>query len=90
MPGPAEDERFTVKVRYFAAHREAAGVAEEDVNLARGSTVADLLNALQALHPGLAPLARDTVVSVNRGVGGPSVVLSEGDDVALFPPIAGG
>lgn len=81
---------LTVKVRYFAAHQEAAGLSEEEVSLPMGSTVADLLNTLQVLHPDLVPLSRDTVVSVNRGVGGPSVELTDGDDVALFPPIAGG
>lgn len=81
---------MNVKVRYFAAHKEAAGVAEEEVALPEGSTVADLLDKLLGMHPDLEPLARDTVVSVNRGVGGPTVELTEGDDVALFPPIAGG
>ena len=79
-----------VTVRYFAAHKEMAGVAEETVELRRDATVADLMDRLVALHPRLEGLRRDTVVSVNRGVGGDDVVLEDGDDVALFPPISGG
>ena len=77
-------------VRYFAAHREVAGVSEEAVTLPGGTTVALLLDELVRLHAGLSGLMRDTMVSVNRGVGTGDIVLQEGDDVALFPPIAGG
>ena len=79
-----------VTVRYFAAHKEMAGVTEETVELPQGATVADLMDRLVALHPRLDELRRDTIVSVNRGVGGEDVVLEDADDVALFPPISGG
>lgn len=79
-----------VKVRYFAAHKEMAGVAEEMVELWRGATVADLVDRLVAIHPRLDELRKDTIVSVNRGVGSDEIVLEDGDDVALLPPISGG
>jgi len=79
-----------VQVRYFAAHKELAGVSEETVVVPEATTVAGLLDALISLHPGLIEIRKDTMVSVNRGVGSDDVVLEEGDDVALFPPIQGG
>jgi molybdopterin converting factor subunit 1 len=79
-----------VRVRYFAAHKELAGLSEESVDVPEGTTVEGLLGRLVELHPALAGLRRDTVVSVNRGVGSRDIVLEEGDDVALFPPIQGG
>jgi molybdopterin converting factor small subunit len=79
-----------VKVRYFAAHREAAGVATEDVTVPLGTTVGQLLDELVLSHPALKALVRDTVVSVNRGVGTVDTVLEPGDDVALLQPITGG
>ncbi len=82
--------RVRVRVRYFAAHRDAAGVEEEDVDAPDGATVAELLGMLEGLHPGLRELRDDTVVSVNKGMGRPSAVLREGDEVTLIPPIAGG
>lgn len=79
-----------VTVRYFAAHRDSAGVAEEQMEVPDGTTVGDLLDRLVAIHPRLGELLADTVVSVNRGVGAHDIVLADGDDVALFPPISGG
>ena len=79
-----------VIVRYFAAHKDFTGVAEEQIEVPDGSTVSALLDHLFAIHPELEGLRRDTMVSVNRGVGTDDIVLKEGDDVALFPPISGG
>ena len=79
-----------VTVRYFSAHREMAGVADEMLEVPDDTTVGDLLARLVAIHPRLVELLSDTVVSVNRGVGAPDVALADGDDVALFPPISGG
>jgi molybdopterin synthase catalytic subunit len=79
-----------IVVRYFAAHRELAGVTEERLSIPEGTTVAQLVDRIIGLHPNLEGLRRDTVVSVNRGVGTSDIVLREGDDVALFPPIQGG
>lgn len=79
-----------VRVRYFAAHKELAGVSEETVTVAEGTKVEELVQVLMDLHPSLEGLRRDTMVSVNRGVGSGDLVLGEGDEVALFPPIQGG
>jgi molybdopterin converting factor subunit 1 len=79
-----------VRVRYFATHKELVGQREEHVDVPEGTTVGQLIEVLMASHPELEGLRRDTVVSVNRGVGTNEMVLVEGDDVALFPPIAGG
>jgi molybdopterin converting factor subunit 1 len=79
-----------VQVRYFAAHREVAGLSEETLEVPEGTTVDELVDRLVERHPDLEALRGDTVVSVNRGVGSKGTVLREGDDVALFPPIQGG
>ena len=79
-----------VRVRYFSAHRDAAGVDEEDVDAPDGATVAELLSVLEDRHPRLRELRDDTVVSVNKGMGRLAAVLREGDEVTLIPPVAGG
>lgn len=79
-----------VRVRYFAAHKELVGLADETVDVPEGTTVEELIQVLIGIHPTLVELRRDTMVSVNRGVGSGDIVLKEGDDVALFPPIQGG
>ena len=79
-----------VRVTYFIAHRDAAGLDGERIELPEGATVAALLEELARRHPALEALARDTVVSVNKGLGLGSTVLRDEDEVALIPPVAGG
>ncbi len=79
-----------VTVRYFAAHRDLAGVEAEPLELPEGATVADLVGALLARHEWLGRLLRDTIISVNKGLGKEDTVLQDGDEVAVFPPISGG
>jgi molybdopterin converting factor subunit 1 len=79
-----------VRVRYFAAHKDLVGITDETVEVPDGTTVEELVQVLVGMHPTLAELRRDTMVSVNRGVGSGDIVLKDGDDVALFPPIQGG
>jgi len=83
-----------VTVRYWAAAKQAAGVAEEA--LAAG-TLAEMLAAVLARHPA-APglegiLARSSFLidgeqAGNRPPG--SVILREGAVVEILPPFAGG
>ena len=79
-----------VTVRYFAAHREATGVADEVLDVPEGTSVTELMEELMRRHPDLVDLRRDTVISVNKGIGTGDIGLQDGDDVALFPPISGG
>lgn len=79
-----------VTVRYFAAHREATGVADEVLDVPDATSVTELMEELMRRHPGLVDLRRDTVISVNKGIGTGDIGLQDGDDVALFPPISGG
>jgi molybdopterin converting factor small subunit len=83
-----------VTVRYWAAAKQAAGVAEE---ILTAGTLAELLTAVLARHPG-APalegvLARSSFLidgeqAGNRPPG--SVTLREGAVVEVLPPFAGG
>ncbi len=79
-----------VTVRYFAAHKEATGVTDEVLDVPGGTSVAELMEELMRRHPDLVDLRRDTVISVNKGIGTGDIDLQDGDDVALFPPISGG
>ncbi len=79
-----------VTVRYFAAHKEAVGVAKEVLEIPTGTTVEELVKELMRRHPALEGLRRDTMVSVNKGMGADDTQLRDGDDVVLFPPISGG
>jgi sulfur-carrier protein len=81
-----------VRVRYFAALREALGAAE-DLDLPAGQTLGDLRTALLARGgPHAAVLARGRAVrmALNQEMADETAVLSEGAEVAFFPPVTGG
>ena len=79
-----------VRVRLFARLREIVGVGEVESDLNEGATVGDLLKALHAEYPKLADLTSRTVISVNQEFVTPDNLLSDGDEVAIFPPVSGG
>ena len=74
-----------IRVRLFAALRERAGIAERQLELAEGASVADVWRELELGDepPGIA-YAR------NREYASRDTVLADGDEVALIPPVSGG
>ena len=81
-----------VTVRYFASIREAAGISSEAVET-QATTLAQLRDELIArADAGAAALARGRAVrmALNQVMGDESTALSEGCEVAFFPPVTGG
>ncbi|HMR65392.1 MAG TPA: MoaD family protein [Anaerolineae bacterium] len=79
-----------VKVKLFARLRELTGEAILERTLAEGATIADLVELLQEEFPKLAQVAPRTIISLNQEFAGPQSRLTEGDEVAFFPPVSGG
>lgn len=79
-----------VSVLFFASCRELVGDREREVELSPGSTVADLVAALQGRHPRFAEMASSVMVSVNQDYVDSAQALAEGDEVAFIPPVSGG
>ena len=91
MTGPALRElrgtlmRMRVPVRLFAGLRELAGARIVEVELPVGSTAAEIWPAL-----GLGEEPAGLLLAVNKSYVGRDTVLTEGDEVALIPPVSGG
>ena len=79
-----------IKVLYFALFREETGISEEIIELQEGAKLQLLEDHLTRLHPSLANLQFSAIYSVNRKYVKTDLILKEGDEVALFPPISGG
>jgi MoaE-MoaD fusion protein len=79
-----------VRVRLFAIQRELAGTREVPLDLDDGATVADAWTALVAAHPALAPGRASVRFARNGAYADESTALSEGDEVAMIPPVSGG
>ena len=79
-------------LRFWAAAKAAAGVAEEEYD---ASTLAEALDAARSSYgePLAKVMARSTYVVDGAPVGGrphDSVVLTDGGTVEVLPPFAGG
>ena len=81
---------ITVTVRYFAAARDRAGMAEEPLQLPDGATIGELRALLATRHAALAPLLRICKLGCNDAFADDDHALRTGDDVVVLPPSAGG
>ena len=81
-----------IHVKYFAALREALG-SGETVTLPEGSTAAALRDALLArggAHADVLARGKSVRIAVNQAMCEESAVLTDGAEVAFFPPVTGG
>ncbi len=79
-----------VRILHFASFREAAGRDEEQRNVPAGTRAADLWKALGAENAFFGRYTITPPVAVNREYVSADTVLSEDDEVAFLPPVAGG
>jgi molybdopterin converting factor small subunit len=82
----------TVLVRYFAGAMAAAGVAEEHIALPAGSTVGDILAAVRATRGRklVSVLPACSFLLDGTAVHDHGTVVSDGSELDVLPPFAGG
>ena len=74
----------------FGYLRERAGVSRLEMQLPAGATVAQAVEALAREKALDVPLLKSARPAVNHEYCEYGQVLSEGDEVALIPPVSGG
>ncbi len=79
-----------IRTLFFAVYRDVAGTDEMEVELPGGSSVADLVGRLRASGGSWSALPPAPAVAVNMDYAPLSTGLSDGDEVAFIPPVAGG
>lgn len=89
---PAASPRSTVRVRFFAAARAAAGTTEVTLEVPSTATVADVLEeAVARCGPGLATvLARCSFLLDQVAVHGRDTRVGAATTLDVLPPFAGG
>ena len=80
----------SVNTLFFAAYRDLVGSGELVVELAEGSTVADLVAELRGRGAPFDALPAEPAVAVNRSYAFLDELLADEDEVAFIPPVAGG
>ncbi len=81
---------MNVSVRLFATLRQQAGWKERSFELAEGSTLRDLVEALDTAQPELILSKRTFYAAVNEEYAKGDWPLHDGDTVGIFPPVSGG
>jgi sulfur-carrier protein len=81
-----------IQLRYFASIREAIGTSSESVETAASTLAAlrDELIARGGAHAEALARGRAVRVSINQTMADEASALSDGAEVAFFPPVTGG
>jgi molybdopterin synthase catalytic subunit/molybdopterin converting factor small subunit len=79
-----------VRVLYFGMLRDAIGRQIDNINLAEGATLSDLIAECRRVAPPVEDFQKILAFSVNQEYAQLSTRLNDGDEVALLPPVSGG
>ena len=78
-----------LRVLLFASYADVLGTSEIDVALPPGATVRDVVSQVRR-RAGADRLPPSPLVAVNQRYAGLDTPVSEQDEVAIIPPVAGG
>jgi molybdopterin converting factor subunit 1 len=81
---------MNLRVKLFAAARDAAGTAEVALDVPPQATLADVEEAIRRQTPGLVKILPHARWAVNREFAVPDAVVTEESEIALIPPVSGG
>ena len=79
-----------IEVLFFASYREKAGVKSCTFEISHGSNLKGLIDKIVQKFPKLHSDPSKIVAAINEEFSDQSQILSEGDIVALIPPVSGG
>ena len=79
-----------VHVQFFSRLRDLVGASTTDVEVAEGTTAADLLEVLYAKTPALRDWDKSILVASGVEFVERSYPLEAGDQISIMPPVQGG
>ena len=79
-----------VSVRFFARYAELAGCTWSHVNVETPATVADIIAKVREVFPGTQAMPPQPLAAVNLRQVKLDTLVTDSDEVALLPPLAGG
>lgn len=79
-----------VRVLFFGQLKDLVGQSSDEIDLPAGSSLETLFERYASQFPKLRAMADSIAVARNQEFSTLDVVLSDGDEVALMPPVSGG
>ncbi|MEM2839216.1 MAG: MoaD/ThiS family protein [Thermoplasmata archaeon] len=79
-----------IRLKLFASFRQIFNASEIEFELPEGATAQDLLDDLFLKYPDLRRFKGHVVVTINRQASPLTAGISDGDEVAILPPVSGG
>jgi molybdopterin synthase catalytic subunit len=79
-----------VEVLFFGMLKDLAGRSRDSVDLPERATLGDLVDHCVRQIPRLKDFTSSIAMSVNQEYAGPDLLLKDGDEIALLPPVSGG
>lgn len=79
-----------VTIKFFASYREMLGEDQILLDVDEGFTIGDVLDMLKERYPALKEQGYMPLTACNLKHVSKRHLLSDGDEVAIFPPVSGG
>jgi molybdopterin converting factor subunit 1 len=79
-----------VRVLFFGAARDVAGRSEVDFTLPGPVNARDAFEQVLTAYPDLRRFGRSLLFAVNQEYAPVDLLVCDGDELAVFPPVSGG
>jgi len=79
-----------VKCLFFAGAKDIVGKSSIEFEVNESTTTTEFEKIVLAKHPSLEKILTTSLLAVNQEYVDTPVVLKEGDEIAVIPPISGG
>ncbi|MCK4703888.1 MAG: molybdopterin converting factor subunit 1 [Gammaproteobacteria bacterium] len=76
---------MTIQIKFFASLRETLGMDESQIEAREGITIRQIWDQVTSQDYPV-----NTLCAINMDYAKPDDVVSDGDEVAFFPPVTGG
>ncbi len=91
MESPEQSTKaINVRVLFFGAARDAAGLDETTIELSGATTCAGALDHVLRTFPELQRFGKSLLFAINQEYAQPDREVRDADELAVFPPVSGG